>query len=148
MFRILKKYSRSGTRPLGSFCGKYFMNSLSSFVIGQSLITESSSKSGTFMKLTYFRSKSSFSSAKTSLRKSLFIMYSGGRYNCTEQVWSQSFESTYWFLWSNEWSLPWNWSGQRVLAACAAVFSCPRAVVATVVGRSTSAFESSYLILF
>ena len=88
VFRILKKYSRSGTRPLGSLFGKYFLICLSSFVIGQMLTTESSSKSGTLIHLTSLSSRSSFSSAKTSLRKSLLIMYSGGTYNCTEQVWS------------------------------------------------------------
>ena len=61
VFRILKKYSQSGTRPLGSLFGKYFLICLSSFIIGQMFTTESSSKSGTLIHLTSLSSRSSFS---------------------------------------------------------------------------------------
>ena len=41
------------------------------------------------MRLTSLSCSSCFSSLKTSLRKSLFIMYSGGRYSCTaKEGWS------------------------------------------------------------
>ena len=133
VFRILKKYSLSGTRPLGSLFGKYFLIWLSSFVIGQMLITESSSKSGTLIHFTSLSARSYFSSVKTSLRKSLLIMYSGGTYNCTKQVWSWSFDFTYWFLWSSGWSRTLKRSGRRVPTACGAVFSCRVASFAKVV---------------
>jgi hypothetical protein len=86
--------------------------------------------------LTSLSSSSALSSAKTSLRKSLFIIYSGGTYNCTEQWWLSCNTFTYCFLWSNGWNLPWNWSDRRVLEACGAVSSYPLAVDVTVVESS------------
>ena len=77
----LKKYSRAGRRPLAKLSGKYCMNSWLSFINGHMLLTLSSSYIGTTTVLTCYLLSNFFSSTRTSLRKSLLIEDSGGRYN-------------------------------------------------------------------
>ena len=80
---MFQKYSRSGTRFFGSFDGKYTRNWQSFCIMGQNFTTDNSSKSGTLTLLTSFSFSNYFFSVNTSFRKSLLIMYSGGRYSCT-----------------------------------------------------------------
>ena len=111
VLRILKKYSRSGTLPLGIFVGKNCMNSSSFLIMGHNLITDNSSYKGTHILLTSWSLRSRFLLMKTSLRKSLFNMWSGGRYSCTEQnrtkqnKTDESSNGTYNLRWSTWWSL-------------------------------------------
>ena len=75
VFMIFQKYSLSGTRPLGNLSGKYCMNYLSCCIYGQKLRTDNSSYLGTLIRLTLLSSSNFFLSLRTSLRKSLFILY-------------------------------------------------------------------------
>ena len=75
VFMIFQKYFRSGKRPFGKFSGKYCMNYLSFYIYGQKLRTDSSLYLGTLIRLTLLSSSNFFFSLRTSLRKSLFILY-------------------------------------------------------------------------
>ena len=114
VFMMFQKYSLSGTRPFGKWSGKYLMKALSFCIWGQKLMTDSSSYLGTLIHLTSLSSNNCFFSVRTSLRKSLFILYL--KFQIEEEKLTYILEAGKVVAapWSTLWSHSWSWTCQTV----------------------------------